>query len=87
MSENCFFKMEHQSIRFNIVNHLSIDGISQSVHHTAEQLLTNRDIHDGTSPLHDVALLDQLVVTEHDNTNVVRLQVQRHALQRGKRRK
>ena len=62
------------------LNDLSVDGISQSVHHTAKQLLTHRNIHNGPSPLYDVTLLDQLVITEHHNTNVVRLQVQRHTL-------
>lgn len=60
--------------------YLSINSIAQSIHHTAKQLLTNRNIHNGTSSLHNITLLDQLVITKHHNSNVVRLQVQRHAL-------
>merc|ERR1712079_171445 len=49
---------------------LAVDGVTQSVH-------------DGSGPLDDVSLLDELVVTEHDNTDVVGLQVESHALQSG----
>lgn len=66
------------------LTYLSINGISQSIHHTAKQLLADRYIHNSTSPLHDVTFLDELVITENHNTNVVGLQVQRHALGRKK---
>lgn len=59
---------------------LAINGVSQSVYNTAEQLLSDRNIHDGSCSLDDVTLLDEFVVTEHHNTNVIRLQVQRHSL-------
>src|SRR5262245_23998729 len=59
----------------------SIDGITQGIHNPPKQLLSNRDIHDGSCPLYNVSLLDQLVVTKHHHTNVVWLQVQSHTLQ------
>ena len=47
----------------------------------AEQTVADRHVDDGACSLDDVALSDDLVVTEHDNTHVVRLQVQSHSLQ------
>lgn len=61
---------------------LAINGVSQSIHNTAEQLLSDWNIHDSSCSLDDVTLLDEFVVTEHHNTNVIRLQVQRHSLRR-----
>ena len=46
-----------------------------------EQLVSNRHVDDGSSPLNDVTFLDLLVITEHDNTDIVGLQVEGHALQ------
>merc|ERR1711963_470787 len=60
---------------------LAVNGISKSVNDPAEALHADRDVDDGTSPLDDIALLDELVVTEDDNTNVVGLQVEGHALE------
>merc|ERR1719266_3031424 len=60
---------------------LAINGVSKSVNDPAEALHADGDVDDGTSPLDDIALLDELVVTEDDNTNVVRLQVEGHALE------
>lgn len=62
------------------MTHQTIDRVTQGIHHTTEQLLADRNVDDGAGSLHDVALLDQLVVTEHDDTDVVRLQVQCHTL-------
>lgn len=61
---------------------LAIDGVSQSIHNTAEQLLSDRNVHNSSRSLDDVTLLDEFVVTEHHNTNVIGLQVQRHSLRR-----
>merc|ERR1719318_143416 len=44
---------------------------------------TNWDIHNSSCPLHDISFLDKLVVTEDDNTNIVRLQIEGHALEAG----
>merc|ERR1719220_1991082 len=60
---------------------LAVNGVSKSVNDPAEALHADGDVDDGTSPLDDIALLDELVVTEDDNTNVVGLQVEGHALQ------
>merc|ERR1719209_2532464 len=59
---------------------LAINGVAKSINDPAETLHANWNVDDGTGPLHDIALLDELVVTEDDNTNVVRLQVEGHAL-------
>ena len=61
--------------------YLAVDGISQSVDDAAQQLHADWYVDNGSSSLDNVTFLDQLVITEHDNTDVVRLQVQRHALQ------
>merc|ERR1719331_272861 len=60
---------------------LAINGVAQGINNPAETLHADGDVDDGTGPLHDIALLDELIVTEDDNTNVVRLQVEGHALQ------
>merc|ERR1719229_1972913 len=60
---------------------LAINGVAQGINDPAETLHADGDVDDGTSPLDNIALLDELVVTEDDNTNVVRLQVEGHALQ------
>lgn len=67
---------------YNWWSDLAINGVSQSIHNTAEQLLSDGNIHDSSCSLDDVTLLDEFVVTEHHNTNVIRLQVQRHSLRR-----
>ena len=59
---------------------LAIDGVTQSVDDTAEQFQTNWNVDDGTGTLDDVTFLDQLVVTEDDDTDVVGLQVESHSL-------
>lgn len=64
----------------NCWSDLAINGVSQSVHNAAEQLLSDRNVHDSSCSLDNVTLLDELVITEHHNTNVIRLQVQRHSL-------
>merc|ERR1719209_522995 len=60
---------------------LAINRVAQGINNPAETLHANGNVDNGTGPLHDIALLDELVVTEDDNTNVVRLQVEGHALQ------
>lgn len=62
---------------------LAINGITQSIDNTAEQLITDWYVDNGTGTLDNIALLDELVVTEDHNTNVVGLQVEGHALQAG----
>merc|ERR1719495_3134533 len=62
---------------------LAINGVSQSINNTSKHFHTNGDIHDGTSSLDDISLLDQFVITEDDNTDIVRLQVEGHTLEAG----
>merc|ERR1719228_246326 len=62
---------------------LAVNGIAKSVNNAAEDLLTDRDVHNGSSPLDNISLLDELVVTEDHNTNIVGLQVEGHSLQSG----
>lgn len=59
---------------------LTINGITEGIDDTAEQLFTDWDVDDGTGTLDDVTFLDQLVVTEDDNTDVVGFQVKSHTL-------
>merc|ERR1719341_996162 len=60
---------------------LAVNGVTQSINNTSEDLVTDGDINNGSGSLDNVSLLDELVITEHDNTNVVRLQVEGHALE------
>merc|ERR1719167_98621 len=62
---------------------LAINGVAKGINDPAETLHADWHVDDGTSPLDDIALLDELVVTEDDDTNVVGLQVEGHALQAG----
>lgn len=78
---NCAIEIQF-IIHSSIIIYLSINSISQSIDDTAQELLTNRHVHNSAGSLDNVAFLDQLVVTEHDNTDIVRLQVQRHALEK-----
>lgn len=64
----------------NWCSDLAIDGVSQSIHNAAEQLLSDRNVHDSSCSPDNITLLDEFVVTEHHNTNVISLQVQRHSL-------
>jgi len=60
---------------------LSIDGVTEGIDDTAQETSTDGDVDDSTSTLDNVTFLDETVVTENDNTDVVRLQVQGHTLQ------
>ena len=60
---------------------LAVNGVTQGINDTSKDLVTNGDIHNGSSSLDNISLLDELVITEHDNTNIVRLQVKGHALE------
>ena len=62
---------------------LAINGVAESVNNTAKDLGTHGDIHNSSGPLDNISLLDELVITEDDNTNVVGLQVESHSLQAG----
>jgi len=59
---------------------LTIDGVAESIDNTTEHTVTDGDIDDGTSSLHNITFLNFSIVTKHDNTNIVRLEVQGHTL-------
>ena len=61
--------------------YLSIDRVAQSIDNATEETRADWDVDDGTSTPDDVTLLDGLVVTENDNTDIVGFQVQGHTLQ------
>jgi len=66
---------------------LGVNGVAEGVHDTAEKLITDGHVDDGTGPLDDITLLDQGVGTEDDNTDVVGLEVEGHTLHTKRRRK
>ena len=58
----------------------AVDGIAESIKDAAQKSLTNRGLDDGTGALDSVAFLDSAVDSENDDTHVIGLQVERHAL-------
>jgi len=58
----------------------AVDGVSEWVDNSTEELWADWDIDDSTSSSYNIALFDLSIVTEHDNTDVVWLQVQSHTL-------
>merc|ERR1711953_578117 len=62
---------------------LAVNGVAKSINNTAEDLSADGNIHDSSGSLDDISLLDELVVTEDDDTNIVGLQVESHPLQSG----
>ena len=49
----------------------AVDGVAQGVDDSTEQFVAHGDVDDGSRPLHDVALFDQLVVAEDHDADVV----------------
>mmetsp|Transcript_12162 Transcript_12162/g.24716 ORF Transcript_12162/g.24716 Transcript_12162/m.24716 type:complete len:293 (-) Transcript_12162:168-1046(-) len=60
---------------------LPIDGVTQAIDDAAEHAVADRDVNNGASALDGVALLDDTIVTEDNNTDIVVLQVQSHTAQ------
>jgi len=58
----------------------TIDGVAEGVDDTAEHAGTDWDIDDGAGSLHNISFLNFSVVSEHDNTNVVSLEIEGHTL-------
>mmetsp|Transcript_14062 Transcript_14062/g.32734 ORF Transcript_14062/g.32734 Transcript_14062/m.32734 type:complete len:449 (-) Transcript_14062:207-1553(-) len=56
----------------------SVDGLSDTVHNTSEKFGTDGDIDDGSGTGHVVTFQNVTIITEDDNTDVVRFQVQSH---------
>lgn len=67
--------------QFVVERSLAIDGIAQSIDDTTQQFFAHGNVDDGTGTFDNVTLLNVSVITEYDNTDIVRLQIQRHALQ------
>mmetsp|Transcript_6368 Transcript_6368/g.13758 ORF Transcript_6368/g.13758 Transcript_6368/m.13758 type:complete len:286 (-) Transcript_6368:64-921(-) len=59
----------------------AIDRRAKGIHNAAQQFLADGDIHNGSGALDAVTFDDRTVVSEHDHTHVVGLQVQGHAFQ------
>jgi len=59
---------------------VAVNWVAEGIDNTSEETLADWDIDNGTSTLDDVTFLDQLVVTENDNTDISRFQVEGHTL-------
>ena len=55
-------------------------GFTQGINNMAEESRTNGNIDDLAGTFHGVALLDETVVTEDGDTDIVRFQVETHAV-------
>ena len=60
---------------------LAVNWLPNSIKDTVETSHTDWDIHNRSGAFHNVTLFNDLVVTEDDNTDGVRLEVQRHSFQ------
>mmetsp|Transcript_11960 Transcript_11960/g.27324 ORF Transcript_11960/g.27324 Transcript_11960/m.27324 type:complete len:259 (-) Transcript_11960:371-1147(-) len=70
----------HAAALLGLDRALAINWCAQCIHDTAEQAVANGHVHNGTSALHAVALHNGTIIAEDHDTNIVRLQVQGHAL-------
>ena len=59
---------------------LAIDWIAEAVNNAAKKFLTNRNVHNRTGTLHNVAFTNFAVRSENNDTDIVRFKVQGHAL-------
>ena len=57
----------------------AVDGVAQSIHHPANQLLPHRDGKDLPGAPHQAPFLHAHIRAQHNHTDAVLLQVQRHA--------
>ena len=62
---------------------LAINGGTEGIDDATDDALTNRDIDDRAGSLHNITLLNFSILTEDDDTDVVRLQVKGHTLDTG----
>ena len=58
----------------------AIDGLTKSIDDAANQCLTNRNRHNTTGSLNDIALFDALVTSHYDNGDCIFLQVLSHTV-------
>ena len=61
---------------------LAVDRLAERIDDAAEQAAADRHIDDGAGALDGVALADAAVVAEHDDADIVGLEIERHALHR-----
>mmetsp|Transcript_24779 Transcript_24779/g.45972 ORF Transcript_24779/g.45972 Transcript_24779/m.45972 type:complete len:512 (+) Transcript_24779:271-1806(+) len=57
----------------------SIDGLTDTVHDTSEELVTNGNVDNGTGTLDSVSLKNVTIITKNHNSHVVLLKVEGHA--------
>jgi hypothetical protein len=62
---------------------LAVDGHTQGVHDASQGSGANGHVDDLASAVHQVTLVNGTVIAEDDNTNVIGLQVEGHALDSG----
>jgi len=62
---------------------LSVDGLTESIDSAAEERVSDGHVNDGSGTLDDVSLQDLTIVSEDNDSNVVVLQVEGHALDAG----
>lgn len=58
----------------------AINGVAEGVDDTTEHAGTDWHVDDGAGSLHNISFLNFSIVSEHDNTNVVSLEVKGHTL-------
>jgi hypothetical protein len=56
----------------------AVDGVSERVDNSSEEFWAYWDVDDGAGSSYNITFFNFSIVTEHDNTNVVWLQVQSH---------
>jgi len=61
----------------------SIDGNTEGIDDSTEESMADRDIDNGSGSLDDITFLDFSIVSEHDDTDVISLQVKSHTLNSG----
>lgn len=61
----------------------SINGNTEGVDDSTEETKADRYIDNGTGSLDDISFLDFSIVSEHDDTDVISLQVKSHTLNSG----
>mmetsp|Transcript_7454 Transcript_7454/g.9250 ORF Transcript_7454/g.9250 Transcript_7454/m.9250 type:complete len:435 (-) Transcript_7454:852-2156(-) len=56
----------------------AINRLSNTIYYTAEQLLSNRNIHNRSGTLNRISLEDITIISENHHSNVILLKVKRH---------